>query len=35
LNERRLLFNDLTPLLEEATFSGQILEKEGPEARFL
>jgi hypothetical protein len=35
LNKRIPLFNDYSPLLVEATFSGQILEKEGPEARFL
>jgi hypothetical protein len=31
----RLSFDVFIPLLEEATFRGQILEEEGPEARFL
>ena len=34
-NDRRLLLNLWIPILEEATFGGQILEKVGPEARFL
>jgi hypothetical protein len=35
LNDRRLSFDVCSPLLEEATFRGQILEEEGLEARFL
>ena len=34
-NDRRLLLNLWVPILEEATFGGQILEKECQEARFI